>query len=143
MNVVILGGRLGADPELKFGQNGTAILRLRMATESYRKGADGEGHKTTYWHSVTVLGRRAEGLGKILAKGTGLTVHGELQHREYVDRDGNKRWATEILARDVELGARPQGASGRGRDDAEDDGSQSRAGAGHDPSDFDEDDIPF
>src|SRR5690606_20326312 len=77
MNIVILAGRLGADPELKYANSGTAILNLRLATKSYRKGADGEGEKVTYWHTLTMFGRRAESLANILQKGTGITVRGE------------------------------------------------------------------
>lgn len=157
MNIVILAGRLGADPELKYANSGTAILNLRLATESYRKGADGEGEKVTYWHTLTMFGRRAESLANILQKGTGITVRGEIRPRSY-EKDGEKRWVTDIVVDDLELGARPAGdEGGAGRNDRRDDRRQQKgddrretrrrppAQQRHDyRGDFnDDDDIPF
>jgi single-strand DNA-binding protein len=91
LNKVLLLGNLGADPELKVTQGGQAVLKLRLAT--------------TEWHSVTVWGRRGEALAKILAKGSSLFVEGRIQTSSY-DRDGEKRYRTEIIANNIILTGR-------------------------------------
>lgn len=135
MNVAIISGRLGHDPDLKYAQSGTAILRLRIATNERVK-RDGEWQDATEWHTVVTFGKRAEGLTKILAKGTGVAVRGRMQHRSYEGRDGEKRTAHEIIADDVDVLA-----DGAHRQRAEEREQQLDEHAP--PADFGEDDIPF
>lgn len=109
MNKVILMGNLGADPEMKVTQGGMSVMRLRLATNERKK--DGEQWVDhTEWHTVTVFGKRAEGLAKVLTRGSKLLVDGVLRTHSWEDKDtGKKRFATEVIANDVELaGDRPQ-----------------------------------
>ena len=110
LNKVMLIGNLGMDPELKYTQGGQAVLRIRLATtESYAK-KGGEREERTEWHTVVVWGNRAEALSKILQKGKTIYVEGRIQSRSWDDKDGNKKYATDIVANDILL----LGSGGRG-----------------------------
>ena len=114
LNRVMLLGSCGADPELRFTAGGQAVLNIRLATnESYFDKTANERKERTDWHNVVVWGKRAEGLAKIVAKGSSLFIEGSLRTSSYDDRDGNKRYKTEINATNVILaggrGARDQG----------------------------------
>ena len=88
LNRVTLIGNLGADPELKYTQNGQAVLRLRLATtESYVNRA-GERQQRTDWHTAIVWGKRGEALNNILSKGRSICVEGRIQYRQWEDKDG-------------------------------------------------------
>jgi len=143
LNRVMLIGNLGADPELKYTQNGQAVLRLRLATtESYMNRAS-ERQQRTDWHTVIVWGKRGEALNNILSKGRSICVEGRIQYRQWEDKDSNKRTSTEIVATNIVLLG-----GGRGRDSgAPDDfgGGGSGTGGGSEPpvDDFGDDDIPF
>jgi single-strand DNA-binding protein len=103
LNRAILVGNLGMDPELKFTQGGQAVLRIRLATTESYQGKTGERQERTEWHTVTVWGKRAEALNKILSKGRTIWVEGRIQTRSWEDKDGNKRYATEINAQNIGL----------------------------------------
>ena len=137
LNRVILIGNLGTDPELKFTQGGQAVLRLRLATsESYANRA-GERQQRTEWHTVIIWGKRAEALNDILGKGRSICAEGRIQYRQWEDKDGNKRFSTEIVATNIVLlGSRRD--SGSPSDFA-------GGGAGGSPvaDEFGDDDIPF
>ncbi len=110
MNKVFLMGNLGQKPELRHSKtSGAAVLNLRMATNRRVKDGDGEWHDEADWHSVVVFGRRAEGLAKVLDKGSKILVEGRLQTRQWEDKQGNNRYTTEVIAWEVEF------AGGRGR----------------------------
>lgn len=114
LNKVILFGNLGADPELKYAQSGTAILKLSLATnERVKKGEEWTDH--TEWHRVTVFGKRAEGLSKFLAKGAAVMVEGRLRTSKY-EKEGQTHYSTEINADNVILGGggKRDGNSGGG-----------------------------
>lgn len=113
LNRVMLLGNLGADPELRQTNSGHEVLKLRVATSERYKAQDGEWKERTDWHSVVVWGRRAGALNGILSKGSRLFVEGRLSTSSYEDRDGNKRWRTEVIANNVILGG---AASGGGSD---------------------------
>ncbi len=101
MNLTILSGNLGADPELRRTQSGTAVLSLRLATtERVKKGETWEDW--TEWHTVVLFGRRAESLSGMLRKGSKVLVRGVLRTSSW-EKDGVKRYKTEINADDVEL----------------------------------------
>lgn len=133
LNKACLLGNLGQDPELKFTQGGQAVLKLRLATTEFVPSKDGDGKERTEWHSVCVWGKRAEGLNKILQKGSRIYVEGSIQTRSW-DKDGSKHYATEINAQKVLL------CDGRG-------GSRQRdlAQSAHRGPDSagDDDDIPW
>ena len=103
LNRVILLGNLGMDPELKYTQAGQALLRLRLATTESWKSADGERQERTEWHTVLIWGKRAEALADVLEKGRAILVEGRIQHRQWDDKDGNKRTYTDIVATDLKL----------------------------------------
>lgn len=149
LNKAILIGHLGLDPELKFTQNGQAVLRLRLATTEVYFNRAKEKQERTEWHTVIVWGNRAEGLNKILAKGKQLFVEGRIQTRSWEDKDGNKRYNTEVVATEIIL----LGSGGRGADssarssntpEAYGEPAETYGGGGGAPAaEFGEDDIPF
>ena len=112
-NRVMLLGNLGADPELRFTQGGQAVLNLRIATTESYLDKDKVRRERTDWHNVVVWGKRGEALAKILGKGSSLFIEGSLRTSSYDDRDGNKRYKTEIIANNVVLaGGRSRGGAG-------------------------------
>lgn len=125
LNKVMLLGNLGADPELKTTGAGQALLKLRVATtESYLDKSNTRQERTE-WHSVTLWGKRAEALARILTKGERIFVEGSLRTSSY-EKDGEKRYRTEINATNIILGGRggdapshrPRAASTTGRSPA-------------------------
>src|SRR5512144_346524 len=110
LNRVMLLGNLGADPELRFTQGGQAVLNMRLATTESYLDTDTVRRARTDWHNVVVWGKRGEALGKILTKGSSIFVEGSIRTSSYDDRDGNKRYKTEIIANNVLL----TGRGGRG-----------------------------
>ena len=103
LNRVMLLGNLGADPELRSTSGGQAVLKFRLATTESYLDRNRTRQDRTEWHNVVVWGKRAEGLSKILNKGSRLFVEGSLRTSSYEDRDGNKRYKTEINALNVLL----------------------------------------
>lgn len=103
LNRVMLLGNLGADPELRVTTSGQSVLKLRLATSESYLDKNRVRQEKTEWHSIVVWGKRAESLGKILSKGSRLFVEGSLQTRSYDDKDGNKKYSTEVNARDIIL----------------------------------------
>lgn len=104
-NRVVLFGNLGADPELRKLQSGQTILKMRLATNHTYVNRDGEREDQVEWHNVALWGPRGEGLSRILRKGSFLLVEGHIRTYSY-ERDGQKKWGTEVLAHNVVLGGR-------------------------------------
>jgi single-strand DNA-binding protein len=102
MNKVILLGNLGANPELRFTASGTAVLNFRLATSESFVDRNKEPQSRTDWHAVVVWGARAQALAKLLFKGTQVVVEGGLRTSNF-EKDGVKRYKTEIHARDIYL----------------------------------------
>src|SRR5450432_2819980 len=125
LNRVMLLGNLGADPELKMTSGGQAVLKLRLATSETYVDRNKVRQERTEWHSVVVWGKRAEALGKFLTKGSRLFVEGGLRTSNYDDKDGNKRYRTEIVASNIILSG-----GGRGGDYNDDFGGPSGGGRG-------------
>ncbi len=139
LNRVILIGNLGEDPTLRYTQSNQAVLNIRMATtESYYDDKKKERVERTEWHTVILWGKRAEALNKFLGKGDRLCVEGRLQTRSYEDKEGTKRYNTEIQAANVILLGSKRGSQqrGDGGDDHDAAGDQPVRGPG-------DDDIPF
>jgi single-strand DNA-binding protein len=137
LNRVQLLGNLGADPELKMTGGGQAVLKLRLATSETFLDKAKERQERTEWHNVTLWGKRAEALAKILSKGSRIFVEGGLRTSSFDGKDGNKVYRTEVSASNILL-------QGGGRDRREK--TEAPAGAGSDgfPVDSDDDDdIPF
>jgi single-strand DNA-binding protein len=95
MNHVVLLGRLGRDPELKYTPSGTAVCNLSLASDEAWKDKDGNKHKKTDWHRLTAWGRQAEVMAEYLKKGSQVLVAGKIETREY-EKDGKKNYITEI-----------------------------------------------
>lgn len=105
LNKVLLLGNLGADPELRVTQGGSAILKLRLATtETYLDNSNTRQERTE-WHQVTLFGKRGESLAKLLRKGERIFVEGRIQTTSY-DKDGEKRYRTEVVATNIILNGR-------------------------------------
>lgn len=102
LNKVMLLGNLGADPELRTTQGGQAILKLRIATTENYLDKSNTRQERTEWHQVTIWGKRGEALSKILAKGDRVFIEGGLRTSSY-EKDGEKRYRTEIVASNVIL----------------------------------------
>lgn len=113
LNEVTLLGNLGADPELRVTQGGQSVLKLRLATSENFLGKDNVRQERTEWHSLTVWGKRAEGLAKILTKGDRILAKGSIRTSSY-EKDSEKRYRTEINVQNVYLcgGGRGQQQSG-------------------------------
>src|SRR5262249_48964959 len=102
VNKVILIGRLGKDPELKYTASGTPFCRFSMATDDvWNDKASGERQEKTEWHNIVAWDRLAEICNQYLTKGRLVYIEGSLQTREWDDQEGNKRKTTEIRARDM------------------------------------------
>jgi single-strand DNA-binding protein len=110
LNRVLLIGNLGADPELSYTPSGTAKATMRLATHEVWTNKSGEKGERTEWHRVIVWGRLAEICGEYLAKGRQIFIEGRLQTRSWEDRDGNKRWTTEIVASNMQMLGSPRDA---------------------------------
>jgi single-strand DNA-binding protein len=144
VNKVILVGRLGKDPELKYTASGTPFCRFSMATDDvWNDKGSGERQERTEWHNIVAWDRLAEICNQYLTKGKLVYIEGSLQTREWDDQEGNKRKTTEIRARDmVMLSSAGEGGGGQRR-------AASAEGVGGGPSSssststITDDDIPF
>jgi single-strand DNA-binding protein len=146
VNKVILVGRLGKDPELKYTASGTPFCRFSIATSDvWNDKASGERQEKTEWHNIVVWDRLAEICNQYLTKGKQVYIEGALQTREWDDQEGIKRRITEIRARDmVMLGSATEGAGGQRRAAAaEGVGGSSVSSSGTTTSTITDDDIPF
>ena len=155
LNKVMLIGNLGSDPEVRYTQGGAAVANFNIATNEKWTNKQGEPQERTEWHKIVVWGRVAENCGKYLSKGRQVYVEGSIQTREWDDKDGNKRYTTEVNARTVQfLSGGSSAGAGQGMSQAPQRGpsnppQQSGGGqsGGQSSSKFDQsfsdDDIPF
>jgi single-strand DNA-binding protein len=146
VNKVILVGNLGRDAELRYTPTGAAVATINMATTEVWNDKAGQRQEKTEWHRVVLWGKPAESLTEYLVKGKQIYVEGRLQTRQWDDKDGNKRYTTEIRGdRIVLLGG--GGGGGRGSGGAMGDRGDSAAthAQGPEPSEqpLTDDDIPF
>ena len=142
LNKVILIGNVGRDPELRYTASGQAVANFSLATSEAWTNRDGEREQRTEWHRIVAWGRLAEICGEHLSKGKQVYIEGRLQTRQWDDQSGNKRYTTEVVARemvmlgragetvDVQTDAPPQDFP------AEENASQAAGGG-------DDDDLPF
>ena len=124
VNKVIIVGNLGRDPEIRYMPSGDAIANIAVATSYKSKDRNtGEQKEQTEWHRISFFGRLAEIVGQYLKKGSSIYVEGRLQTRKYTDKDGVEKYATDIIAENMQmLGGRVGGDGGAGDD-----------GYGHEP----------
>ncbi len=139
VNKVILIGNLGRDPEVRYTQNGTAVANFTMATSDRWTDQSGERRERTEWHRIVVWGKQAEIAGEYLRKGRQVYVEGSLQTREWTDREGNKRYTTEVNAQRFQMLGRPDERAATSP--AADQPSHAVSDSGG--QGYDEDDIPF
>ena len=146
VNKVIIIGNLGQDPEKKVTGTGQAVTTLNIATSEKWNDKSGQRQEKTEWHRVVVWGPQAENCAQYLSKGRQVYIEGRLQTRSWDDKDGNKRYTTEVVAQVIQfLGKRSDGVS-TGQDYKKPEQSNSQPSAQEDsgPPPFDaDDDIPF
>jgi single-strand DNA-binding protein len=103
VNKVILIGRLGKDPDMRYAPSGTAIANFNMATNQSTKDKDGNFTDHTDWHRVVAFGRTAEVAGEYLVKGKLVYIEGRLQTRSWEDKNGQKKYTTEVICSNMQL----------------------------------------
>jgi single-strand DNA-binding protein len=152
VNKVILVGNLGRDAELRYTPGGAAVATLNMATTEIWNDKQGQRQEKTEWHRVVLWGKSAESLTEYLTKGKQIYVEGRLQTRQWDDKDGNKRYTTEIRGDRIVLlgggGGRGAGGGGGYGGASRGAGTDEMGGGGHGaeapPSEpLTDDDIPF
>jgi single-strand DNA-binding protein len=148
VNKVILVGRLGSDPEIRYAASGTAVARFNLATNEAVSAGEGKWEERTEWHRVVAFARLAENCGQFLAKGKQVYVEGSLRTQQWEDSQGNKRWTTEVIARDIQFlggGGAPANTTSSALPGSEPQQSMADSGPESLPprSGFPEDDIPF
>ena len=120
VNKVILVGNLGRDPEVRYLPSGDAVTNITIATSSKYKSKTGEMVEETEWHRVTFFGKLAEIAGQYLKKGRSVYVEGRLKTRKYTDKDGVEKYATDIVANEMQMLGNREGSgepSGASQDD--------------------------
>ena len=153
VNKVILLGRLGQDPDLKYSASQYPVARFSLATGERRKDtASGQYVDHTEWHNIVTFAKTAENCSKFLKKGSEVYIEGKLQTRKWQDKEGKDRYTTEIIANTVQfVGAKASGASSQSYASSSNDtpndylSGLSSADEVEEPltASFDDDDIPF
>jgi single-strand DNA-binding protein len=146
VNKVILVGNLGRDSELRYTPGGAAVATLNLATTEVWNDKQGQKQEKTEWHRVVLWGKQAESLQEYLTKGKQIYVEGRLQTRQWDDKDGNKRYTTEIKADRITLLGGGGGGGSRGGGGGGGDRGGSHGGGGMDEPPMEpitDDDIPF
>lgn len=133
LNKVLLIGRLGADPEVRFTASGKAATTVNLATNRTWKDADGNKQEKTDWHRVCFWGRLAEVIGEYVPKGGQIFVEGRQETRSWETEDGQKRYITEVVAEKMQM------LDSRGQQQQ----SPSEQGQAEPDEDFEQDDLPF
>jgi len=148
LNKAMIIGNLGADPEVRYTQSGTAVGNLRIATNEKWTDKSGQRQERTEWHRVVVFGKTAENCSKYLKKGRQVYVEGRIQTNEWQDKEGNKRYTTEIVATNVTF---LSGSGGGGDYSSSDDDFSEGSSHNHErpqvesnyDQSFNDDEIPF
>ena len=135
VNKVILVGNLGADPDVRYSSTGSAVVNFRIATSENWTNKEGGKETRTEWHRIVAFGKLAEICAEYLNKGKQVYIEGRLQSRSWEDKEGNKRWTTEIVANNVVMLGGPPGEQSRGMGDEPPEGPPEPGQQ--------EDDIPF
>ncbi|MDH5559384.1 MAG: single-stranded DNA-binding protein [Deltaproteobacteria bacterium] len=155
LNKVLLIGHLGQDPEKRVTQSGSSVVTINLATTEKFTDRSGAKQEKTEWHRVVFWNKQAELIEQYCKKGSQLYIEGSLQTREWTDKEGNKRWTTEIAGRNMQFLDSKQGGYSqeqRAPQQGSQQGSHGFQGQGsgyHDNqppppnNDFIDDDIPF
>ncbi|VAW39026.1 Single-stranded DNA-binding protein [hydrothermal vent metagenome] len=139
VNKVILVGRLGADPEIRYTPSGAAVANFTLATSENWKDKDGNKQEKTEWHRIVAFAKLAEICGQYLNKGKQIYIEGRIQTRQWEDRDGNKKYTTEIVANQMQM----LGSPGQNQQQAAPGGAQGNAPRAGENEPPELDDIPF
>ncbi|MBI5587065.1 MAG: single-stranded DNA-binding protein [Deltaproteobacteria bacterium] len=134
INKVILVGNLGADPEIRYTPSGMAVANFRLATSETRANKEGQKETKTEWHRIVTFGKLAEICGEYLSKGKQVYIEGRIQTRNWDDKDGNKKYITEIVANTMQM---------LGSKDSSTSTSAPHEGPGEELPPSDIDDVPF
>lgn len=118
VNKVILVGNVGKDPELRYTPSGVAVATFSVATSETYKDKQGEKKEKTEWHNIVAWNKLAEICDKYLKKGRQVYIEGKIQTRSYDDRDGNKKYITEIIAVQLQMLGKPDGDRSESRGSA-------------------------
>lgn len=111
VNKVILVGRLGQDPDIRYSPNGVAVARFSLATNERVPAGEGNWEDRTEWHRVVAFGKLAEICGNYLAKGRLVFVEGSIRGNQWEDAQGQKRFSVDIVARDIQMLGSSEGQS--------------------------------
>jgi single-strand DNA-binding protein len=143
VNKVILVGHLGADPEMKYGSSGNPFTTFNLATsETWTK--DGQKTEKTEWHRIIAFGKLAEICAQYLNKGKQVYIEGKIQTRNWEDKEGIKRWTTEILCQNMQmLGGAGDSSAGGGNTSERTSSYGGGGGMNQGSPPVNEDDIPF
>lgn len=141
VNKVILVGRLGQNPEVRYTPSGAAVANFSVATNESWSDKSGQKQERTEWHRVVVWGKLAELCSQYLAKGRQCYVEGRLQTRQWQDKDGQTKYTTEVQAQTIQfLGATAGAGAGAGRENSPEmgygGGAQQNAGFGQGTGNF-------
>ena len=140
VNKVILIGNLGKDPELRNFEGGNVVANFSLATTEVYRDRNGNKVEQTEWHNIAMWGKLAEIAGKILRKGAKVYIEGRIKNRSWEDKEGNKKYITEIVAENFTLlGPRPGSTGQQGGTDFDMTHSQTETEKGLDIGD----DLPF
>jgi single-strand DNA-binding protein len=135
VNKVILVGNLGSDPEVRYTPSGRAVANFSLATTERFTNKEGEKEERTEWHKIVAWARLGEICGEYLTKGSQIYIEGRLQTRNWEDRDGNKRYTTEIIAQAMQmLGGSKKGGEVKSAEESH---------PSEEPVSIPDDDIPF
>lgn len=155
VNKVFLIGRLGTDPEVRYTSNGGAVANFNVATNESWTDKAGQKQEKTEWHRIVVWGKLAELCGQYLSKGRQIFVEGKLQTRDWQDKEGQKRYTTEIVAQSVQFlgGPGDRAGAGAGAGSGTEFAPQGAGGGGSDfephhmsggeAKSFSDDEVPF
>jgi single-strand DNA-binding protein len=131
VNKVILVGNLGADPETRYLPSGDAVANIRLATtDRFKDKTSGEMKELTEWHRVSFFGRLAEIVNEYLKKGSSVYIEGRIRTRKYTDQAGVEKYATEIVAEQMQMLGGRSGAGGGGGDEGYSRAPAERSGGG-------------
>lgn len=139
VNKVIILGRLGKDPEIRFIPNGEAVANFSIATSETWKSKDGEKQEKTEWHNCVAYRKLAEIIGEYVKKGSQLYIEGKLQTRKWQDKEGKDRYTTEIIVDEMKMLGGKSGDTQESKPEPKNRDAFKSAAA----TEFESDSIPF
>ena len=141
VNKAILIGHLGKDPELRYTQSGRAVASFTLATNERWTTQDGQKQESTTWHNIVAWGKQAEVIKEYLGKGRQIYIEGRIANRSYDDKEGNKRYVSEVVVQNFQfLGSRGDSGGGSAGPSGQPDPDLPPPPAGEAS---DNDDLPF